>query len=958
MQLYRAYQLEGGNEAWTPCFDNADFDSLKPTFITVLACDTLIAKDSPKVLIEGAKYLGPMYFDLDSAELSEAIAGAKALWGKLKALELAPTDVEVYLSGKKGLHILIPPVVFMEKQTPVSKLPAIYKELAFNLAVDTVDFAVYSARRGRMFRTHYNVRENGNYKVQISTAELEALTEEGYDALCQSGRGLLTQTPAFCPRLAILYDGIKQKVLALQKKKAKPVDAATLRKHLPVIQQLMRGERVKDGVGFNKIAIQLGIYAQEAKLSEDQLIEQCQGLIQNHTGDGYRYNSPFKREEELRRMFNYLEENCSYDYAIAPIQAMLGGADTKVTAADFDEEGDIPSEDSDPFLNDSDGGIYVKGGHYYVAGEQGDKHIMNARFKNVTVLRVPETEEISCISAILVHEGKSATLTLERDTFLSGNNLHRNVSLHGASFTGSDVHARYIYSHMLQESKGKGGTVYATAKEGLDVLCMPLSEIVEARTPFVVWCDASGVRLPQSLVDQGLDVRFAPEFGTLGIMQTDLAKAPKYPEWIVQEGNKEAMRDCLVGLVNCQDSVPLGKMIGWMVASFYTQLFRRLYGKFPLMHINGSAGSGKTEMTEAMMHLFYYQGEPVMQAAASSSEFAMHAALAGSASIPLILDEYKPHAMNPQRVEALKSMFRNNYNGSTVTKGGGNRNSSSFRALSQTRLLGPLVFIAEALETETAILERVVLVTLRRQGGARGIKARPFWDKFKSNKRCLSILGYYIAATLTNGYTLEKLSEEFEPIFSAAKAANMGMQEEDSTAPNRENINERVVYNHSVAEFGFKKFLGLLKALLPDEFEEHQLQLEALQTGIWQGLSSVVESAKPEFVKVLVDMSDMSRFPETNPFQLLHGRDFEFGNIGDTQTLRLVTRAVYYKYKAHCRQIGSQGFFANDTSFIHALRDSAVFLGTTEGTKTLKQEAIVLDYEALQRMQVPAFHKG
>lgn len=955
MQLYRAYQLEGGNEAWTACFDNADFNNLKPTFITVLGCDTLIAKDSPKVLIDGAKYLGPMYFDLDSEDLGDAITGAKALWAKLKALELKPSDVEVYLSGKKGLHILIPPAVFMEKSVPVSKLPAVYKELAFSLAVDTVDFAVYSARRGRMFRTHYNIRENGNYKVQITIPELEELTEETYEVLCKTPRSLLAQVPSFCPRLAILYDGIKQKVQALQKKKAKPVDAATLRKHLPVIQQLMKGERVKDGVGFNKIAIQLGIYAQEAKLSEDQLIEQCQGLIANHSGDGYRYNTAFKREEELRRMFNYLEENCSYDYAIAPIQAMLGG-EGKVSASDFDTDDD--AADSDPFLNDTDGGIYVKGGHYYVAGEQGDKHIMNARFKGTVILRVPETEEISCISTALLHEGRTSALILERDTFLSGNNLHRSISLHGASFTGSDVHARYIYSHMLQESKSNGGTVYATAKEGLDVLCMPMSEIAEARTPFIVWCDASGVRLPQKLADLGLDVRFAPEFGSAGVMQTDLAKAPKFPEWITQEGNKEALQDCLFGLVNCQDPIPLGKMIGWMVASFYTQLFRRVYGKFPLMHINGSAGSGKTEMTEAMMHLFYYQGEPVMQAAASSSEFAMHAALAGSASIPLILDEYKPHAMNPQRLEAVKSMFRNNYNGSTVTKGGGNRNSSSFRALSQTRLLGPLVFIAEAIETETAILERVVLVTLRKQGGNKGLKSAPQWEKFKANKRCLSVLGYYIAATLTNGYSLEKLVEEFGPLFAAAKATHMVGQDAEGNITTRDNINERVVYNHSVAEFGFRKFEELLKSMFPKEVEEHRLQIDSVKAGIWHGLSSVVESAKPEFIKVLVDMSDMSRFPPENHNQLQYGRDFEFGNIGDTQTLRLVTRLVYHKYKSHCRQIGNPGFFANDMSFQHALKDSAVFLGMAEGTKSLKQEVVVLDYETLQRMKVPAFHKG
>jgi len=48
MTLYRSYQLVGGTEDWVTCHDTIDFDELKPTFITVLACDTLLAKDSPK----------------------------------------------------------------------------------------------------------------------------------------------------------------------------------------------------------------------------------------------------------------------------------------------------------------------------------------------------------------------------------------------------------------------------------------------------------------------------------------------------------------------------------------------------------------------------------------------------------------------------------------------------------------------------------------------------------------------------------------------------------------------------------------------------------------------------------------------------------------------------------------------------------------------------------------------
>ena len=66
MSLYRFYQMVGGTEEWQTTKAETDFDKIRPTFITVLSCDTLITDKSPKEMIDGAKYYGPMYFDLDS----------------------------------------------------------------------------------------------------------------------------------------------------------------------------------------------------------------------------------------------------------------------------------------------------------------------------------------------------------------------------------------------------------------------------------------------------------------------------------------------------------------------------------------------------------------------------------------------------------------------------------------------------------------------------------------------------------------------------------------------------------------------------------------------------------------------------------------------------------------------------------------------------------------------------
>lgn len=952
MSLYKYYQVLGGDEKWTPCREGTDLETIRPTFITVLSCDTLLDKDSPKNMVESAKYFGPMYLDLDSKDIEDSIAGAKQLYDKLAKYGLQESDLEIYLSGKKGLHILIPPMVFMEKVVPVNRLPTMYKELAFALAVDTVDFAVYSARKGRMLRTHYNIRENGNYKVQITAAELKALTPESYQTLCKTPRPLTPKTPVHRPELSLVYEGIRQKIEGSKRVKTKPADAATLRRHLPIVKRLMDGDGVKDGYGFNKIAIQLCLYAHEAKLSEDELVKACGGLIDNHNGDGYRYNSPSKREQELRRMYTYLEEGTGYDYAIGPISAML----EKQSVAEGEEEVDT---DASVEVN---GGVFSRGNHYFVSTEQGDRHIMDGRFKDVETLLDKDSDSIALIKASLLVGSRTYSIKLERDAFTSNTGLHKSICDKGCAFTGSDVHARYIYTHMLHETKTNGISSYATTSEGLDMVCMPHSAIVEAREPFLIWADASSVRIPESLRDKGLRMELAPEQGQLPVMKTDLVNNPSWPQFVEQHpDNAGKLASVLEGLLECQSPCSLANLIGWTTASFFTQLFREVYSQFPLLHIAAPAGTGKTQMMIAMMRIFYKEEKPQMFAAGSSI-FSLHMAMGSSASIPVVLDEYKPATMNPQKVEDLRSAFRSNYNGQAVTRGGGNRMSTSFKALNYTYLTAPVVFMAEAAESESAILHRSVVVTLKRQTGRASARTQVSWDKLQKHTNLLGIVGAHLAAYIIENYTRGRLKEEFDPIYNAALAkwmpnATDSLETVDpETLKLKQNMQERVLFNYSVAEFGLGIFESVIKLFFPDRLEYFSEKFQTLKDAQYTELSNVVSSAIPEYLKVLDVFSDMTRFPPDHPSKLLAGGEFDIGSIGGKATINIVARLAYNKYRMYCRSINVLPLYSNAESFVQSMKNCPVFITAGTGTKHISQESIVLDYEEMQRKGVYAYH--
>jgi hypothetical protein len=957
MKLYISYQQTGGQDEWVPIHADSDMSAIKPAFTTVLACDKLINKQSTRETVDSAKYLGPLYFDLDNeSDLEGAIADARKVVNKLYTFGLTSGDVQIYLSGKKGLHILVPSEVFREKLLPVSRLPAIYKEIAFKVATESTDFAVYSGRSGRMFRTCYRQRDNGNWKVPVTAEELMSLTVSQYEEFCKAPRTISVGTPTYRPSLAILYEGIYQQISAAKRVKVKPTDAATLRKHLPTIHKVMGGKDIKEGVGFNKIAIQLGVYAREAKISEDELVIKCSGLIANHAGDGYRYNTPRKRELEIRRMYNYIDDGVGYEYSIHPIQALLNPVN------EFSGEAASTESGEEETIVDDSSGLFTKGSNYYVATEQGDKHILDARFLHVEILNTLDGEKISCISAKIQIGSKIVPCALERSDFTSSTSLHKAVSLYGASFTGSDIHARYIFTHMLRESQVNGKTVYATEREGLDVLKIPMSAIVEARTPFVVWSDGYGVRIPKALEDKGLDIRFVGYPSPEGVLRTDLALTPNFLDWIAKDGNKQAMLEMLRGLASCQDANILAKLIGWMSAAFYTQLFRAAYTKFPLLHINGAAGSGKTETTEALMHMFYYNGDPIILNP-SSTAFAITTAVASSASIPIIIDEYKPSEMGREMHSNLKSMFRTAYNGSTVARGGGNRQKDSFNALSQVHLSGPIIFIAEAIEQETATLERCVPVTMRSPVGRMRARYSPGFHAMKEHKNCLSLIGQHFAATIVQGYSVDRLREEFDPVYLEARREFMpssygtANKDPEKEGAKKDVAKERVVFGHSVVKFGLSKFCETIFQMFPDEKAELEELYQPIINSVYQNIEDVAQNTMPEYVKVFQTLSDMSRFRDTDQNKLNYKYDYEVGNIGDKTTLNIVGRLAYSKYRSYCRSIDSPALFGGIDPFMHSLRNSPIFLGVGPGTAQLKQEVIVLDYELLIRQGMPVFSK-
>jgi hypothetical protein len=820
-----------------------------------------------------------------------------------------------------------------------------------------------------MWRTVNVQRENGRYKVPITPSEMRAMTPELCDALTSEPRAaLVIQKPEYCLDLAMLYAECAQSVddMLARRRKSKPDPKMQEKAHAESIQMMMAGFGIKPGTSFYALALQISISATTAGLSEDQMVEQCAGLIANHESDG-RYNTPKKREEWLRRMYHYVNGNPCYEFSIPAIKVLLTHAapdldGLPVTQEDIKEEIRRAEEEEpveiDEFADVARGISLAKHGIYKDTAE-GKVRICALSFANPCVLKSSTTCQIVGYEAdILVNGAFVGRQTLETDVFATLTAFNRFASKYGHAFQGLDPQVRTVMMRFVEKAKKAGTTRYVVNREGLDLVSIPHHENPAFHKPFLVWADGYTVMVQPDVAAAGLELTFAGYPDPRGVFKTDISRAPALASWIKEEGNKELLKNTLRNLFTCQKPDFLGKVIGWHVACFWKQLFIKAYLKFPLLHINGAAGLGKTETVLNIGNLFYYEKE-VRPLSPGSTTFAMNQHLTASASIPLVLDEYKPHAMKQDLHERIKGMLRDAYNQRDVARGGGSRESDDYRVLHETQLSAPLVFIAEAAEDEAAVMERVVLATITRPSQMQGLQWLARYQAYHRHKHLLGILGQYLAASIVNETTIESFTTEFDELYEVARAKYMlteadlqgGVDEE--TLKNKQNAKERSVFNHTVATFGFRKLRQLVHATVGDELDEVMAELEEK---IFDRMSDLHAATTPEYVKVFSMMSAMTYSVSSDrPEALVKEKDYAFVPQGGRTLLELSIRTAYLKYRTYCKNSSITPLYGNEISFMHAVKDSPAFVKQGSGQALPVPGVYTFDSEVLAGLGVDVF---
>lgn len=918
----------------------------QPAFTTALDVDNDFSSEMTAEDLAAVRFTGDLYFDFDSTDLDVVIPKFKEFLGKLTDLGVSLEATGLWATGGKGFHVTLPSSVFMQKPSPRGTLglPAIYKEMAMEVFVDTLDLRVYTARRGRMFRTANVKRTNGKYKVPITKAEALVMTSESYLALTSAPRHLPPPEPAqYNVQVALLYEKAKDKVeRALANRKKSRVDQNLLRRFKgewpETLQRAMAGEGLAEGVGFQKIATQLAITAHALGKTEDALVAACSGLIDNHVSDGKRYNTPKKREVELRRMWQYMHENPCYEFSVGGVKSLLS---RDVNTDDLEgDAGAAPGEsetgDDEPQDFGTTLGMRINQRGVFKRTDEGLVRCCAVGMSNPVALQDINTgRSIGYEVDVFLDNKPQGRHLLGMDTFHSRHKFQQFTLGFGVSVQATDNQVGAMADIMRHKTNKDGGCVLVTGREGLDLIIPP--DAKDRDDIDLAWITNTHV-----VSRNGVSYRLKGFVTREGEYKSDLYGAEPLQD-------DQAAIEYFEHLFNINSESVMARMFGWFTACFLRQVFHHFFKQFPIMQVAGEAGAGKSQTCVLLARMHFLHREPPAPGASDMTTFALQGMASGSSSIPLLIDESKWREMPKHRKDQITNALRGSYIRMHIRKGDLGRDSGETQAyIRQTMYSAPIAFLSEALESQPAILERSVVVSMT--------KASRDGRKASFDAAVEGQVNHYWLSRFGRTCVDRALTLDFDR-FQAEVKANVALV--DAALGARAGGADRPVFNIAVVLTGLEFARKVLGTVFGTHFDQ---KMEALKSSLLGNIDVIVPRTMSELAKVLNALAFLSKNePTESPMRVQYGVDYTAQPDG---TIDLKVRSCYAKYSRWCRTVGQELLFDNEEAFINAL---ANYRGTIDRactsnehlydgpyTKVFKVKVAEMDTDSVEHFYEPA----
>lgn len=714
MAMYRFFQTEEDGP-WNPITDSetvvVDAMQKGAKKLTILAVDAPLGADDAK---RGHKYNGPLYFDIDvEGAVEEAIKSAQQLVNNLIQIYETPEEaIQIFCSGKKGLHVLVDQRGFMPRNTAIKDLPLIYKVMASELYVSGMDLSPYACGRNNTFRIANLKRYDGNYRVPIRIRELFELDADSYARFVSKPRKELVHTPYKGPhsiKLNVLFSTATDKVGAMERELTER-SRNTAVAHLdriadqapPCVEAIAGYKGLKSSTTFNQVALNLGLWASRAGAPEFER-NRIFAMTADNAERTDRYPTPRARMVELDGKYKFTVNSPDYKFGCGAMRSMLTAGRKICEGCPL--ENSCKGSNTAEFLSD-------------IAEKSGISKNDSGYLRQLAKGR---TEQISTFTleaqAAYMEDMPDGTGTRRRGTLC-------RVMRYGEKL-GSvimDEAAWASKSSFLRALEGINGVYYTGGDAEIQKIKM-LVFLEEENMPEIHQVTAAGIHIERRR-DTDLITFVEPGKSLNNLQMVDthrLTKVIPLPPSLFKQvpleiGDAKADQ-ALANLCKSNQQPVMAISLGWIAACHLKQHLREAYGQFPLLSLWGGSGAGKSKLAELLVTLHGLNCNQRSKANMTGMKTAFNAVelLSGTTTVPRLCEEYNRDKIPEHQYLMLGELFKALWNSESSSRGTvvqGQRSPVSI----EIPLTSPALILSEQQIKMPALLERTLVVKMIKAG--------------------------------------------------------------------------------------------------------------------------------------------------------------------------------------------------------------------------------------------------
>jgi hypothetical protein len=910
--------------AWRACPDDNKWAHMieAAPMTTILAVGQMIeyAENDEDFDTKSLRYRGPLYFDIDSQDINASIQSAIELCSHLMAEGVQPQDLQIWATGKKGFHILIDQQVFGQGKTKCFvALPWIYREMAQSLFVENLDMVVYSGGRGRMWRTPNVQRENGQYKVPLTFAELEQLNPQKYEKLCSESRELEYKYSGM-PSLGLtnLFDqaqkAVHQQIMEFQGHEQ--IDEELLAEFSAedgCIQKLVtKGD--KDGSNFNQAAMQLAAFVKVKYTIDDRdgWMALARTMAKNVTSGSYRSEADRLRHIKGAIFRAFKDQNFVFSRR-ALFKVIRPCGDCLICKTQDGESVEMGELDF----------IEARPTGYFAMFKAGEKQLTTFTIEPTTFYTA-ETEEsgklrtgVSAKVLWLNREGHSCSHThmIPDDAWNSRSSLIRAMNgIGNCAVYANDAEIQRLRHSIFRD---------------IDMI----GEIHEVKASGFHWYRI-GASKSMVYVEPSFSLTSSSEIGTHKLVVDNIQAPPTLFAANGVENQDQEMADVIRALCKINDPHVVAQCLGWTVACFLKQQIITKLNQFPLLNLYGNAGSGKSKTAHLMgyLHGCDYEMRDSPLDLETTTPYAITAMVASSTTVVRIIDEVNP-SLVPRRVyDKFVGVAKAAWAGLEESKGTLSSRPDRGAAVSKVKLTGPILYLSEQPPERPALRQRTVMVGMsQRQREVPGRESN-FMYAFEMRHR-LADLGKEMVATAlrTTQRPVHTIMAKYAPRVPTA-------------------VGTRAHYSYTVVLTGLEWLQTVTDTLELGVHDEIQELIDGLLEWLCEEQDNISkEKSRSESDIVIEAMSTMAAQPSSVAERLIPGLHyFRRGN-----ELMVDTQLAFPMYAKFSRSIGDRPVVANAGQLRTLLRGENYHLGdgphpTREGTSVTRMDLLGMRTKGIQ----------